>query len=308
VCRVTTRCARQSLFNLKPPAGRRRSDQFGSFSACASNAVQRTGRTPLMLSKTACGRMPSGRTDRPQRRKSMTDHISNLARELEGLQTTELHDRLRVVVEELSLPERFDLLHRLGVYHHPESVSGAAATLEETAALREALPRIVERRSVTSVLDIPCGDFHWMQHVALDADYTGADVVPEIVAANQARHGGNRRRFVLLDATRDPLPSVDLILCRDLLIHLSNRDCRAALTNFAASGSRLLLTSHFASRDGNQEIVSGDFRPVNLCRAPFHFPPPLDVVNEASALGEGAFEDRSMALWNLADVAVALGR
>ena len=83
-----------------------------------------------------------------------------------------------------------------------------------------------------------------MQHVALDVDYTGVDVVPELVMENQKQHGTARRRFVVLDATRDPLPALDLIICRDLLIHLSTADCWA-LGNFAGTGSRLLLTSHF---------------------------------------------------------------
>lgn len=238
----------------------------------------------------------------------MPDRISKFAEELAGLQSTEFYDRLRVTVEGLSLTERFDLLHRLGVYHHPESVSGAAATLDETAALRAALPRLIEQRQVLTVLDIPCGDFHWMQHVAAGIDYTGADVVPELVNENQKRHGGSKRRFVVLDATRDPLPTVDLILCRDLLIHLSTRDCRAALANFVSSGSRFLLTSHFDDRSNNSDIVSGDFRPINLCRAPFHFPPPLEIINENSALGDGAFRDRSMALWRLADLAEIISR
>ena len=232
----------------------------------------------------------------------MPDPVSELARELASLESTELHDRLRVEVERLSLPERFDLLHRLGIYHHPDSVSGAAATLEETAELRDTLPWLVEERRITSVLDIPCGDFSWMQYVELNVDYTGADVVPEIVAENQERYSGNKRRFVILDATRDRLPTVDLILCRDLLIHLSNDDCLAALKNFVASGSSYLLTSHFTSRTSNPDIVSGDFRPINLCAPPFDFPPPLEVINERSALGDGAFKDRSMALWRLADL------
>jgi hypothetical protein len=238
----------------------------------------------------------------------MTDEVRNLVRELAGLQPPELHERLRIKVAHLSLSDRFELLHQLGIYHHPESVSGAAATLEETAVLRQALPRLMAREGVATVLDVPCGDFHWMQQVAIDADYTGADVVPEIVAENQLRYGGERRRFVRLDVTRDTLPTVDLIICRDLLIHLSIRDCWAALTNFVASGSRLLLTSHFDRRETNPEIVSGDFRPVNLCRPPFNFPPPIETINESSALGNGAFADRSMALWRLADIAPAIAK
>jgi len=233
----------------------------------------------------------------------MPNDMSTLAQELAAVPAAELPDRLRVVVENLTLQERFDLLHRLGIYHHPDSVSGAAATLAETETLRAALPRIVKERRIASMLDIPCGDFHWMQHVPLDADYTGADIVPEIVAENQKHHGGERRRFVVLDATRDALPRVDLILCRDLLIHLGNRDTWSALRNFEGSGSRFLLTSHFAARADNVEIVSGDFRPVNLCQPPFNFPPPIEVVNERSALAGNTFTDRSMALWQLSDVA-----
>jgi SAM-dependent methyltransferase len=237
-----------------------------------------------------------------------TDRVTRLAAELAEVPAAELPDRLRVIVEDLTLAERWDLLHRLGIYHHPESVSGAAATLAETAVLRDALPRLAAEHGVGSVLDIPCGDFHWMQTVAWDVDYTGADVVPELVDANQREYGNSRRRFVVRDVTRDPLPRVDLIHCRDLLIHLSIADCRAALENFVRSGSRLLLTSHFAERTENPEIVSGDFRPVNLLRAPFHFPPPLEIINESSALGDGTFTDRSMALWRLADLADVLAK
>ncbi len=232
----------------------------------------------------------------------MPDHITTLAQELAELPPSERYERLRTEVESLSLAERFDLIHRLGVYHHPDSYSGPAATLDETAQLRAALPRIIEERGIRTMLDIPCGDFAWMRHVDLNADYTGADVVPELVNANQQRYGNEKRHFVLLDATKDRLPNVDLIHCRDLLIHLSLADCRAALKNFVASGSRYLLTSHFAARTTNDEILSGDFRPINLTAPPFDFPPPLEVINEQSNLGEGAFRDRSMALWNLADL------
>lgn len=240
----------------------------------------------------------------------MAPDIQGLALRLKGLPLAEIRRQLEGLGEALPLSARFELLHLLGVYHHPESVSGVGSTLRETARLRAALPALVREERVRSLLDIPCGDFHWMQQVALDVegvDYTGADVVPAIVEANQKIHGGGRRRFVVLDATRDPLPAVDLILCRDLLIHLSNDDVLAALRSFARSGSRLLLTSHFADRTDNPDIASGDFRPIHLCRAPFHLPAPLRVLPEDSELAGGAFSDRAMALWRLADVAAALG-
>lgn len=136
-------------------------------------------------------------------------------------------------------------------------------------------------------------------------DYLGADIVPEIVVANQERHAAPDnsaagRRFQVLDAAADALPAVDLILCRDLLIHLSLGDIERVLANFLASGSRLLLATHFASCTENVEIVSGDFRPVNLCAPPFGWPPPLEMIDEQSRMEGGA--GRGLGLWRLGDL------
>lgn len=211
--------------------------------------------------------------------------------------------KLRRAASSLTLQERFVLLHELGIFAGAESRSGDGSSLSETRALRETLPGLLGRHRVRSLLDIPCGDMHWMQEVPLEGiDYTGADIVPAIVKANRERLERPGRRFLLLDATSDPLPEVDLIFCRDLLIHLSLEDIARTLANFVTSGSRLLMTSHFARRRQNRDITSGDFRPVNLCAAPFHLPPPLTTVSERSRLKGRAFADRAMALWSLADL------
>lgn len=230
----------------------------------------------------------------------------DLIEQLRSLPRADQHARLREIVPSLGLQERFDLLHRLGVYHHDESVSGAASTLDETARLRAGLPQWLADHAVSSMLDIPCGDFHWMQRVEFAGQYTGADIVREIVEENQRLHGSDRRRFVVLDATKDVLPRVDLILCRDLFVHLGNQDVLSALRNMVASGSGLLVTNHFLDRQDNPDIESGDFRAINLCRPPFRLPPPEDSILEESALAGGLFRDRSMALWRLQEVGRAL--
>ena len=80
------------------------------------------------------------------------------------------------------------------------------------------------------MLDVPCGDFYWMRLVPLDVDYTGGDIVSDIVARNQAQYGDERRRFLRLDLLQDPLPAADLIFCRDCLVHLSNAHIRRAVS------------------------------------------------------------------------------
>ena len=227
---------------------------------------------------------------------------------LAALPREELERVLRAEIESLGLAERFELLHELGIYHGAESRSGDASSMAETAALREALPELLRRWRVRSLLDLPCGDFYWMRTVDLgEVDYVGVDVVPELIETNRRSFGGPRRRFELCDATRDPLPAADLVLCRDLLIHLSLADIRRLLERVAASGARLLLVSHFTECSENTDIVSGDYHPVNLCLAPFRLPPPLEVLPEESTLAGGRLRDRALALWRVETLASALG-
>ena len=60
-----------------------------------------------------------------------------------------------------------------------------------------------------------------------------------------------------LDITRDRLPRVDLILCRDVLPHLSFADIARAVDNFKRSGATWLLTNTFVDRPRNDDIPTG---------------------------------------------------
>ena len=202
----------------------------------------------------------------------------------------------------VSSKERFREIYLRGTWGGTESASGPGSSLEETRVLRRVFPDILREMSVRSMLDIPCGDFHWMQHVDLsDVDYVGADVVPEMVAAN-ARFATANISFRRLNVMSDELPAVDLVLCRDCLPHFSFRDARKALDNIAASGSRLLLTTTFTDRQTNHDINTGDFRALNLERPPFALPPALQVFNEECTLYDHALTDKSMGLWRLDEV------
>jgi hypothetical protein len=186
-----------------------------------------------------------------------------------------------------------------------ESLSGPGSSLAQTAELRERLPQLLEDLGVRSLLDAPCGDFHWMSRVRLGLDdYVGVDLLPELVERNQRRHGRPRRRFACLDIRRDPLPEATAILSRDCLVHLPFEDAFRALRNFKRSQSRYLLATTFPGREENRDTSRGEWRPLNLERAPFHFPKPLRVVNERCSEAAGAYGDKSLAVWRLADVPV----
>ncbi len=186
-----------------------------------------------------------------------------------------------------------------------ESPSGEGAAPAQTARLEAELPALLHHIGATHLLDAPCGDFGWMQRVNLAGiDYTGADIVPELVAENQARYGSAHRRFVPLDLTRDALPPADVLLCRDLSVHLSFADIWRALRNARRSGIPWLLTTTFPGEGRNEDITSGDWRPLNFERAPFAFPPPTALLVEGCTEGGGAFADKSLGLWPLARLRV----
>ena len=153
-----------------------------------------------------------------------------------------------------------------------------------------------------SLLDIPCGDFNWMRHVTLDAvQYIGADVVAELVSANQRRYGNDRRQFQHLDLTRDTLPAVDVVFCRDCFVHLTPREILSAISNIQRSECKYLLTTTFPSVSQNKGLGIG-WRPLNMQLRPFRFPEPLKLINEGCTEQDGRYADKSLGLWRIADL------
>jgi hypothetical protein len=133
--------------------------------------------------------------------------------------------------------------------------------------------------------------------------YLGADLLPEIVAQASATNPHPERAFRQLDLLSDPIPPADLLLCRDCLVHLSFVDIERALDNIRRSGVAYLLTTTFPAEPANADIVTGDWRPLNLERAPFVFPPPLELLVEGCTEQDGLFADKSLGLWRVATLA-----
>lgn len=184
-------------------------------------------------------------------------------------------------------------------YWRGESRSGEGSDLIQTEAIREALPSLLKRLNAKSMLDIPCGDFYWMQHVELPVDYIGADIVKEIVKINSKKYSDNRHTFMNLNVCTDKLPQVDIIFARDLLVHLSYKDIRLAIENMKKSGATWLLTTTFTGRDSNSDIETGDWRTLNFQLPPFNFPEPNEIINEGCTQFNGDYSDKCLGLWKL---------
>lgn len=207
-------------------------------------------------------------------------------------------------VEGLRTQDIFRDIYHSNLWGNKDSRSGAGSDLTQTAEIRRLLPVLIDDLGVETMLDIPCGDWYWMKEAKLLVNYTGADIVPELVERNQQLYGNETRRFVALDLIKDDLPKVDLVLSRDVLVHLSFNDIFSALRNLKKSGSEYLLTTTFTERGTNPDISTGQWRPLNLQKPPFNFPLPLRLINEKCTEGDGSWGDKSLGLWKLADIVI----
>ena len=197
------------------------------------------------------------------------------------------------------------------IYHHnlwgdPESISGPGSTLSRTSAFRDQLALLLRTINARSVLDAACGDFNWMKEIDLSLDhYIGVDIVPEIVAANQRRYASSTVTFLDLDIAADEIPAVDVILCRDCLVHFSFEDAASAIRNLKRSKSIYLLTTTFTQLPDNVDIPTGGWRQMNLEIEPFNFPRPIALIDEKCSHTGGIYADKHLALWRLADITMA---
>jgi SAM-dependent methyltransferase len=201
-----------------------------------------------------------------------------------------------------SLSERFSAVYKNRVWIRARSdgsPSGSGSDLENTGSVRQYLAELLKSLSTQSLLDVGCGDFTWMKEIPFPFRYTGIDIVAEVIAANAKLYCSKQRSFLTLDATRDPLPMSDTILCREVLFHLSFQDIQRLLENCRKSGASFLIATSDSDLQYNADILSGDFRLLNLEKAPFFFPPPAHSIPD-----DGVSAGRRLSAWKLADLPV----
>lgn len=199
-----------------------------------------------------------------------------------------------------SLSERFSAVYENRVWlsgRAAGSLSGLGSELENTKAVRKQLEGLLDSLNTKSLLDIGCGDFTWMKEVNFSRKYIGIDIVRTVVEANNAFYSSEQRRFDLVDATVGPLPQADTILCREVFFHLSFKDIWRLVENIRRSGSSFLIATNDNDLKYNADIVSGDFRLLNLCRAPFFFRSSIRSISD-SAVSQG----RTLSTWKVTDL------
>ena len=201
---------------------------------------------------------------------------------------------------ELSTEETFIEIFRSNHWAGNESISGRGSSRQQTDEISRQIPLVVRALKVRRFLDLPCGDFNWLSKIDLEIDlYIGGDIISDIIEKNNQNHKRKNRKFLKIDLIKDRLPEADLLHCRDCLVHFSNEDIQSAIENIKRSGIKYLLTTTFSDCERNPDIVTGDWRIINLEKEPFNFPKPMKLINEKCTEGGGTYSDKCLGLWEI---------
>jgi glycosyltransferase involved in cell wall biosynthesis len=199
----------------------------------------------------------------------------------------------------------FTNIYRFNKWNNIESISGEGSTMKQTAIIRRELPAVLSRLSIKTLLDAPCGDLNWIRHVDLKGiEYTGADIVEDLIQINKNYFKNDTtKHFQLLNIITDALPTADMMLCRDCLVHFSEKNIRNFFQNLKRSDVKYLMTTTFTNHFGfNKHTKTGGWQPLNFEGEPFNFPKPIFMINEGCTEENGAFLDKSLAVWKVDDL------
>lgn len=199
----------------------------------------------------------------------------------------------------------FKEVYNKNLFEGDESISGRGSSLGQTMVLKEKLIPLLEELDVKIFLDVPCGDFNWMQHINFgDIKYIGGDIVENLIEENKKRFGNMNHDFQYIDLTSSTLPDADAIFCRDVFVHLNYIQIFKALKNIKKSNIKYLMTTIFTDRQENKDLTDGVFwRPLNLQKSPFNFSQPIKLLNEKCPEGNyGEWADKCVGVWKVKDL------
>jgi hypothetical protein len=196
----------------------------------------------------------------------------------------------------------FRFIYETNKWGSEASRSGKGSDMVETADIRQNLPGALSQLSIQSILDLPCGDMHWMQTLDLSPyRYIGAAIVPDLIERNRQQHP--QFTFDVLDICESQLPTVDLMLSRDLFVHLAFRDIELAVDNICKSDIRYLACTTFPSVSPNVDKLTGNHRKLNMAIAPINFGEPRLLLADGTKTDESGQPEKYLGIWEVADLA-----
>ena len=148
------------------------------------------------------------------------------------------------------------------------------------------LEKFIIENEIRSIVDLGCGDWQFMRLVDLNgAKYLGIDVASSVIDVNSRLYSSPNVQFGMLRSYKS-LPSADLLICKDVMQHLSNQEVfriieilprytYSLVTNdvscgFSAKHQLLQRARKPWAPLLNRDIQTGDYRTIDISKKPFN--------------------------------------
>ena len=168
----------------------------------------------------------------------------------------------------MDLKELFTKTYTENKWSSNESRSGIGSHLEYTESIRKLIVELIDG-GVEYIWDCSCGDWNWMKEIKESLpNYVGNDIVDELIELNTKKFGSDTIKFqcgdMLEELKKLESASVDLLLCRHTLEHLSTDYVINVIKEICRVSKKALITT--TSNSGNSPLNPNgyDARGINL--------------------------------------------
>lgn len=150
--------------------------------------------------------------------------------------------------------------------------SGNGSLPKSTLSYRNFLQKFMQKNNIKSVVDVGCGDWAFTKLINWDnIDYRGYDVVKFVIEKNINEFEKSNIHFFHCDLINTDFPYADLLICKDVLQHLSFKDILQFIPQLNHF-KYCLITNDISDEVEfiNQDILSGSYRCIDLTLPPFN--------------------------------------
>ena len=131
------------------------------------------------------------------------------------------------------------------------------------------LERIITKYNIQSILEIGCGDCRLWNSIRFGGKYIGIDIVDCKIDPSHKYYGCYRKMDILEETTAHDIYGMDLILIKDLFVHLPGEKITTLIQKVQELRPKYLLfveDEHYLLKSGlvNFNISEGMYRPIDL--------------------------------------------
>jgi SAM-dependent methyltransferase len=170
----------------------------------------------------------------------------------------------KLIPDPEDLKATFETIYRSNLWGRG---SGLGSDLRSTILYVAYVQHLIGRCNVRTIVDLGCGDWQFSKYLDLKGcAYLGVDIVASVIAANIAAYARDNIRFENADITSFEVPECDLLLCKDVMQHLTNGNVRSILDRRHAAQIALFTNDYHPA---NEDSPSGSTRPLDITAPPF---------------------------------------